>query len=544
MSDDSFSPPHRRREVYVWTGVLLAVCVAAARIFFWDIDRTVPYPRHVDEGFISGPAHQTVTTGTLHPHTFNYPSLPKYLAAAGLAAGFVRGAASLEIREIRTLGNVGYPYYEVRRPMQTARQLFALLAVIALAGTGASAWLALRRPVAIVLAPLIVLASPLFVLHAWEYLNVDVVGTTFVVLTLVACLIGTERPTLARAAILPGALAGFATGSKYTLAVAILPVLVAIGLFVPSRRKLQAALTACAAMVAAFLLVVPYSLLDIPGFLDGLAAEAFHYASGHEGFSDEPGLTQLLFYLRHFVTDFGVVAIVVAAIGWGAFVASDWRRSVVMASFPVALLWLLSGQTVRFPRNVLSIHPFVAIYAAFGVQTIYAWGLRFASVRGWTRSRLTKPLLAGATLALAAAAVHPGHLAGLVRDRADSRTVAEEWIEKELPASTAVLIPSELGFDVRHLEASGRMVKTVNMHNAVDPGAMTRLLRDVPGPAVLLRPEWTADPRYPDQEDAEALNHAHTGLQEMERFGTNEVLANYWQPVPRGDPAFSVVVLR
>ena len=56
-----------------------------------NIDATVPYPRYVDEPFISIAAHRTVTTGTFHPYDYNYPSLPKYLAAAGMSVGFLRG---------------------------------------------------------------------------------------------------------------------------------------------------------------------------------------------------------------------------------------------------------------------------------------------------------------------------------------------------------------------------------------------------------------------------------------------------------------------
>ena len=106
-----------------------------------------------------------------------------------MAAGFLRSAAHLEIRDISKLGDVGYPYYQTPRAMGTARQAFALLAVICVAMTGLSAWLAFRRPVTILLTPVILLASPLFFRHSWTYLNVDIVGTSFVMLTLGACLL-------------------------------------------------------------------------------------------------------------------------------------------------------------------------------------------------------------------------------------------------------------------------------------------------------------------------------------------------------------------
>jgi hypothetical protein len=43
------------------------------------------------------------------------------------------------------------------------------------------------------------------------------------------------------------------------------------------------------ASASAFLAVMPYSILDVTGFLNGLAFEAHHYASGHPGFEGHPG---------------------------------------------------------------------------------------------------------------------------------------------------------------------------------------------------------------------------------------------------------------
>ncbi|MGH8636959.1 MAG: hypothetical protein ACREUZ_07485, partial [Burkholderiales bacterium] len=248
-------------------------------LLFRHIQVTLPYPYHADEGFISGPASNVLVKGELHPQRFNYPSLPTYLAATSMAFGFLRGATHLEIRDVSQIGHVGYPYYETPRIMQTARQTFALLSVVCIGLTGYSAWMAFRQPAAILLAPLILLASPLYFHQSWVYLNVDIVGTSVAMMTVAACLSGMARPSIARLAIVPGIFAGLATGSKYTLAIAILPVLAAIGFYMPRGRRVPGCLAAIAAMILAFLAVVPYSLVDIPGFLNGVGYEVFHYAS-------------------------------------------------------------------------------------------------------------------------------------------------------------------------------------------------------------------------------------------------------------------------
>ena len=95
-------------------------------------------------------------------------------------------------------------------------------------------------------------------------------------LALAACLRGTKEPSIYRSAVVPGLLAGLAAGSKYTLALAIAPVLLSIALYMKPGHRIAASCAAIGAMAAAFLVAVPYSLLDIPGFLNGVAAEMYH----------------------------------------------------------------------------------------------------------------------------------------------------------------------------------------------------------------------------------------------------------------------------
>ncbi|MGH9309676.1 MAG: hypothetical protein ACRD1U_09905 [Vicinamibacterales bacterium] len=511
-------------------------------LLFRHIQVTLPYPYHADEGFISGPASNVLVKGELHPQRFNYPSLPTYLAATSMAFGFLRGATHLEIRDVSQIGHVGYPYYETPRIMQTARQTFALLSVVCIGLTGYSAWMAFRQPAAILLAPLILLASPLYFHQSWVYLNVDIVGTSVAMMTVAACLSGMARPSIARLAIVPGIFAGLATGSKYTLAIAILPVLAAIGFYMPRGRRVPGCLAAIAAMILAFLAVVPYSLVDIPGFLNGVGYEVFHYASGHAGNAGDPGWPQLVFYMRHFVTEFGYVAVIVSMLGLVAFWAADWRRTIVVALLPGALLWMLVGQRVHFTRNALPIQPFLAMFAAYGIVTIHAWIVNRAAARGWTWQRISVPTLAGVLLFVAA--VPFWRFADHVRDRTDSRNQARAWIAENIPRNWSIVVPRELGLDGRGLDARGRHVKVVELKSVRDAGTVDAILGDVPAPAVMLVPRWGADRRSPGQSTADALNALTRQWRVIKTFGTNDVLVNYLFATAWGDPAFAVAVVK
>jgi hypothetical protein len=335
-----------------------------------------------------------------------------------------------------------------------------------------------------------------------------------------------------------------AAGSKYTLALVALPVLLAIGFYFTGARKAWVWAAALATMAATFFAVVPYSLIDIPNFLNGLASETWHYASGHSGFNAEPGLPQLLFYLRHLVSEFGVAAIL-AVIGVVAYVATDWRRSAILTIFPAALLWLLASQRVHFVRNVLSLHPLIAMFAAFGLISLHGWVVGLAARRGWVPKGIEGRARILAGLVLLIATVPLWHIAGHLRDRTDSRNLAEAWIEERVPPNWTIVAPKQLNFDARRLEKAGRRVMVVDLKSALNHVALGSLLGEVPAPAVIMVPKWGADRRYEGgQEQADALNNLSGGRQVLKTFGTNAVLVNYSSPTPWGDPAFTVAILK
>lgn len=525
-----------------WVAGLVLLCVLLLALLSHHIAVTVPYPRHPDEPFVSGPAETTLKTGNWHPRDFNYPSLPKYLATAGMAAGFVRGAARGEVASTGQLHNFGFPYYDHPTIMRTARQLFALLGVIGVGATGVSAWLLVRRRSAVLFAPLLLAISPLYFTDSWRYLNVDIVAACFASATLAAALYATYRPSLGQSAILPGALAGLATASKYTLAVTFAPVLLGILFYLPRQRRVLAATLGLAAMVGAFVIAVPYSVLALPTFLNGVAAEAFHYASGHRGRQAAPGLEQALFYGRHFLGDFGV-ALPVAVVGAIVLFRQDWRRAAVASAYPLALLLLLLNQRVQFARNVLSVHPMLAICAAAGTLALYDGLLRLVKRRtGQQTVGLGLRAALGFVLFLLVTPVW--HLPGHLRDQTDSRNLAVAWMAGRLPEGWAVVVPSELAFDARPLEAAGHRVVRVDLQPARDVIALQQVLADVQSPAAMLVPRWGADPRYPGAELASQLNGLTASWRVLERFGTHDVLVNYAYPTPDGDPAFGVAIVK
>ncbi len=182
---------------------LFALCAVAFWIRAAHIAATLPYPQHIDEVHIAQSAANILTTGNYHPGTFNYPSLPKYLAVAAMSVGFISAAPELRLEEspidIRdNLGSVSFPFYTLPGVVEKARWLFALLSVVAVAASGVVAYQLLGRPGALILAPLVLALSYYFFFLSHSYLNVDIVGTCFVALGMAAVLQGatsSSRPS-------------------------------------------------------------------------------------------------------------------------------------------------------------------------------------------------------------------------------------------------------------------------------------------------------------------------------------------------------------
>ena len=195
-----------------------------------------------------------------------------------------------------------------------------------------------------------------------------------------------------------------------------------------------------------------------------------------------------------------------------------------------------------FPRNALAIHPFVAMWAAYGLVTLHGWIVRRPRAGGGHRAGILIPALTAVILLIAAVPVW--HLADHLRVRTDSRNLAREWVGEQLPPNSAVVIPTELGFDSRGLGARGRHVKVVDLLWARNRAGVDALLDDVPSPAVLMVPRWGADRRSPGQKTADALNAASQGRRVIKSFGSNDVLVNYSSTTAWGDPAFAIAIVK
>ena len=249
---------------------LLGVLATAALLRFWSLGAGIPTAIGIDEPQIMNRAVHMMKSGSLNPNGFyDYPGLYLYVQMGVACVRFLAGAMSGEFRSL----NDARPedFYLWGRAVTAALGTLTVLVVFRI-GLRWGTRYALLASALLAVAPLHVRES--------HYVLTDVPATFFVTLTFLLSLAAHEKPS-AIAFAKAGAAAGLAAATKYPGALAMILPLVGVWMTADVRpSRVAAALSAIAAGVLAFLLAAPYTILDLPGFLNGYAGLAAGYAGG------------------------------------------------------------------------------------------------------------------------------------------------------------------------------------------------------------------------------------------------------------------------
>jgi hypothetical protein len=398
----------------------------------------------MDELFLADSALAILQTGDWNPHFFHYPSLPIYLTTAGLAVGTLREAGAgraIDVEDLRPTAR-GRPYRPLQ-PMRTARQLFVVIGLLGLLFTGFLGRQLTQRAELLWLAPLLLAVPAGLTRSGWEYLNVDVVATTFTAATL-AFLIGYWQDDSAFSrAIGPGLLTGLAIASKYTAGVLVVPCLLTLWL-APGRNRGRRVVAYGVVTAATFAAGVPYAVLDFPEFINGLAFEVRHYAVGHPGYDGPAGWLQFRHYLGETLREFGALNLALSAVGFAVVSIRNPRQSAVVASVGVLLLLYMSQQRVHFLRNLYPLYVGLATFCAAG--WLFGYDFLVARVRHHVAAARFAAAAVGLLLAIAMWAGAPTEaMRSAHRPHQDSRNRLAAWVRERAPDAT-LLLPNRLPY--------------------------------------------------------------------------------------------------
>jgi 4-amino-4-deoxy-L-arabinose transferase-like glycosyltransferase len=345
---------------------LAGIVLLGLGLRLWGVDAGAPFRMGVDEPVIVSNALRMIRTGDFNPYFFDYGGLTLYLHAAVGTFAFMAGAMEGRWSHLDAVWEG-----DLLVAGRTATALLGALTVVLVFRIG------LRWGVTVALiAALAMAVMPAHVREA-HFILTDTPLTLFITLTLLLSIRAAEQQRLPALA-LAGLAVGLATAVKYNGVVALLmPALVAARL--PPGRRLAGLTAAVAAWAAGFLLCAPYTVLDLPAFLNGMALLMQSY-NEHRPLSE--AMSNYLAYLRNWFTWPGVlpswvgyVALLMVAAGFVVMLLRAQARpqrdaAVLVIGFTFVYFWFLSTQSLQYGRYLLPIGPMLAVGLAAGVGAL------------------------------------------------------------------------------------------------------------------------------------------------------------------------------
>lgn len=411
----------------VW---LIVAIAGGALLRFWALGSGLPYSPGVDEPAVMDRVVHMLRTGDFNPHFFDYPGLIFYLHVPLACLKFLHGAA-----------NGAWLTLDQTQPVEFLRWGRALTAILGTATIFVVHQIGMRWG-----ARHALLAAALFAflpMHVREshYVLTDVPMTFFVALAMLQTLRASEKPTMLAFA-LAGAAAGLATGTKYNGGLALLlPVMAAWSTLHAPMPRVVLVCVSIASWAVAFLVVAPYTILDLPNFLNAFAY-LFTFFRPRNEFA-EPGW---LVYLKHLRLTLGWPASLLLVGGMcmaavRAIKGPGRLRWGLVFVFPVLYIWYIADRHLIYGRYLLPVLPFVSVVASAAVVSGVSLLRRFAIPRA-ARTTLIVALTVAALLPPLQTSISWVREAG----RPSTKDAFWIWFEANVPKDAPVVFEQ---FDIR-----------------------------------------------------------------------------------------------
>jgi 4-amino-4-deoxy-L-arabinose transferase-like glycosyltransferase len=376
---------------------------------------------HPDEAPILQPTLTMIARGDGNPHFFNYGTLYLYITAF-----FSTSFIGLGIIRPENL----WPSLHL-----VARSLTVVMGV----GTVAAVYFIARRtipaPWALVAAALVAVA-PMHALHG-HFATVDVPATFFLALALLAIVVLADHAHIGYY-ILSGSLIGLAAATKYTMALALLPLLVIHFIAKPPQFKFAPPMwylaVAAGCAVAAFVIACPYAFVVHggsigvnPEFKRHVLFEMRHMKEGGTFAFANTGTGWGYHFLRSLPCGLGIPFLVAALVGIGALVRLASPAAIALLVWSVPYFVGIGAAQERFLRYTIPLVPLAAISAAALLHLI-------SGAEKPTRRGIAWAVIVGIVLVGTTAWYCGANVAVLARD--DPRDAAGDFLRQRLAGKT------------------------------------------------------------------------------------------------------------
>ena len=422
--------PRNKDDLAAWLGrarvplILGAILVVAASLRYPGLSSGLPQSYIPDEYDYVHSYLQMIKRGDMNPRWWHHPSVQPYANIATYLAVYYLEA--------------GKGRWETIHQMQVEDMLFwgrfaagfvpGMLTVIMAFLLGRYAF---SERVGLVAAALVAVVPGL--VEVSQYNKPDALLVLFCTTSLLVTLNYLDRGgrSLAFAA---GVVVGFTVAVKYNGALVLLP-FIAVVLFRHGFRSLARPDLYLGAVgtIVGFTVGCPYFFADLARFLDHVGNELYTYGFGGRAGAEgvDNWFTHASYTVRYGA---GLLPFLGSLAGLALALYRIDRRIAVFLIYPLLYYSFYSSQKVNFAGNLMSVYPFFAILAGFGLTE----GLSFL----WERvPRLDRALLRPVILIAASAAmlsfpVSMSRMRNRLITLPDTGSMAAQWIEARLPPRT------------------------------------------------------------------------------------------------------------
>ena len=391
----------------------------------WGLD----FGTHWDEKYYQiGPVRTMVTTGTLLPQYYGYPSLDYWINLAGLmpdAVAIPPGGGDRWQRVFKVLESHAY--------LLRLRALFLVITSLSVLWVFVLVVVWRRSRVEALLAGLF-LALSWEVAYHLRWVATDGMLMQFGALTLMCVMLSRLREPDGRIWLqLAAVAAGLGCGTKYPGGLLFVPVLVGGYLRWGWRSPPPALLWLWAKLALTFagvyLATTPATVLQPIRFLAGLSYELHHYSTGHAGHTVSPGLEhgwRMFVYFSSVVfSRYALIAwlfFLLSAVGGYTLVKEGRKTAALFLCFPALYVLYFCTQRAMVVRNLLVVAPFMAVLAARGTSFIWERLKLGVAGRAIGGANLNPIQLGFAALMVTAFSVNAGWLAYAAQTIVDRNT--------------------------------------------------------------------------------------------------------------------------
>ncbi len=367
----SVSVTSRRNFALPYLVGLLIFGLAGLGLRFYGISNGLPYIIPADESLIVDAGTHILKTGDFNPRQYFYPSFYIYLQTLVYGLHFVWGAFTGLYHDI--VKDWPDKTYDVTSTPGVYWWGRALTALIGTASIGLIYWVVGRiwqdRRVALIAAGLLAFSS--LAIENSQYIAFDLPMAALTLLALWPAWVIAERGER-RAYSWLGVVSGLAISTKWNAALILVLGLTAHLLYLGRERRLHRffnlnLLLLIALTALTTLATTPYLLAEMRSYTNGFLFNLERYQLSQGALSSD---TPWFSTLQVIWNDSALAALLMAGGVLLAFFRHN-SRDVLLLVFPLSYLLYFNGLRLVYPRNVLPLTYYGAIFAALFVVWAY-----------------------------------------------------------------------------------------------------------------------------------------------------------------------------